>query len=150
MKTLVLGLGNPILSDDGIGIKLAREIKKRINDVDVIEASAAGFRIIDQILGYDKIILIDAIKTGKWKIGSLHLYKPEDFKKTKHGSSVHDIGFFQALEIYRNEGEKVPEVIKIYGIEVELTDVFSEEFTAELEKAFPQILERIISENFSE
>jgi len=149
MKTLVLGLGNPILSDDGVGIKVAREIKKRVEGVDVQEASAAGFRIVDQIVGYDKLILIDAIQTGESEVGALNLFKPEDFQETKHSTSTHDIGFFQALDIYKREGEKVPEEIKIYGIEVEQTDVFSEKFTPKVENAFPAIVNQIIKENFS-
>ncbi|MCK4338899.1 MAG: hypothetical protein KAW87_02775 [Candidatus Cloacimonetes bacterium] len=51
MKTLVLGLGNPILTDDGVGIRIANEIKKNCKDIDVIEASAAGLRIIDDVIG---------------------------------------------------------------------------------------------------
>jgi len=149
MKTLVLGLGNPILSDDGVGNKVAREIKKRVEGVDVQEASAAGFRIVDQIVGYDKLILIDAIQTGESEVGALNLFKPEDFQETKHSTSTHDIGFFQALDIYKREGEKVPEEIKIYGIEVEQTDVFSEKFTPKVENAFPAIVNQIIKENFS-
>ena len=149
MKTLVLGLGNPILSDDGVGNKVAREIKKRVEGVDVQEASAAGFRIVDQIVGYDKLILIDAIQTGESEVGALNLFKPEDFQETKHSTSTHDIGFFQALDIYKREGEKVPEEIKIYGIEVEQTDVFSEKFTPKVKNAFPAIVNQIIKENFS-
>ncbi len=149
MKTLVLGLGNPILSDDGVGIKIARKIKQKVEEVDVKEASAAGFRIVDQIIGYDKLILIDAIQTGNYKPGSIHLFKTEDFNNTKHSTSTHDIGFFQALEIYKREGEKVPDKIKIYGIEVEQTAVFSEEFTSEVKKSFPKIVKQIIEDNFS-
>ncbi|MBS3741123.1 MAG: hydrogenase maturation protease [Candidatus Cloacimonetes bacterium] len=149
MKTLVLGLGNPILSDDGVGIMVAREIKKRVKGVDVQEASAAGFRIVDQIVGYDRLILIDAVQTRESEVGSLHLYKPEDFQETKHSTSTHDIGFFQALDIYKREGERVPEEIKIYGIEVEQTDVFSEKFTPKVKNALPAIVNQIIKENFS-
>lgn len=150
MKTLVLGLGNPILSDDGVGIKIARKIKNKVKGIDVQEASAAGFRIVDQIMGYDKLILIDAIQTGESAVGTLHSFIPEDFQETKHSTSTHDIGFFQALDIYRREGEQVPEEIKIYGIEVEQTDVFSEKLTPKVEKAFAGIVKQIIAENFSE
>ncbi|HMA62279.1 MAG TPA: hydrogenase maturation protease [bacterium] len=149
MKTLVLGLGNPILSDDGIGIKAARAIKKRVKDIEVVEASAAGFRIVDQILGFDKLILIDAIQTKNWQTGTIHKLKPENFKNTKHSSSTHDISFFQALDIYRENGEAVPADIEIYVVEVEQTDVFSEKLTAEVEKALPEVVNKIIKDNFA-
>ncbi|MFC1927886.1 hydrogenase maturation protease, partial [Chloroflexota bacterium] len=65
MKALVLGIGNPILSDDGVGIKVAREVEKNLNDpqITVSEASAAGLSLLDSILGYDRVIIVDAIQT---------------------------------------------------------------------------------------
>lgn len=149
MKTLVLGLGNPILSDDGIGIKVARAIKKKVHNVEVVEASAAGFRIVDQIIGFDKLILIDAIQTKNWQPGTIQKLTPEDFKNTKHSNSTHDISFFQALDIYRENGETVPEEIKIYVIEVEQTDVFSEELTPRVAQALSKAVNKIIRENFA-
>jgi len=71
VKTLVLGLGNTILSDDGVGIHIARRIKEKLPGIDVIEASAAGFRVVDEIIGYDKLILIDSIRTKNGQSGNL-------------------------------------------------------------------------------
>ena len=65
MKTLVVGLGNPILTDDGVGVKVAYEVEKVVSstsrqDIDVIEASAGGLRLMELMIGYDRLILIDA------------------------------------------------------------------------------------------
>ena len=81
MRTLVLGLGNTILTDDGVGIRVAFEIEKLCSEPDVLEASAAGFRIVDDIIGYEKLILIDSIKTGNAKPGTLFKFTLEDFEK---------------------------------------------------------------------
>ena len=159
MKTLVLGLGNPILTDDGVGIRIANEIKKNCKDIDVIEASAAGFRIIDEIIGYDKLILIDSIKTGNAKPGTVYKFSVNDFQpvadeplayeKTLHYSSPHDISLFNALKIIKEHNEKIPSQIEIYAVEVEDILTFSEKCTNDVEKAIPEIVKKIIKEQFA-
>ena len=146
MKTLVLGLGNPILSDDAVGIRIARELKKELTDVDVVEASTAGFRIVDEIIGYDKLIIVDSIKTGKAKPGTLFKFNVSDFKETLHFSSPHDISFFDALEIMKKQNEKLPSQIDIYALEVKDTNNFSEKCTLEVETAIPIATREIIED----
>lgn len=148
MKTIVLGLGNPILSDDGVGIRIAKEIGEKCKDVDVAEASAAGFRIIDEIIGYDKLIIVDSIKTDKAKPGTLYKFALNDFEKTLHISSPHDISLFDAFEIVKKQNVKLPSQIEIYAIEVEDTSTFSERCTDDVEAVIPHAAKRIIKEQF--
>ncbi len=145
MKTLVLGLGNTILSDDGVGIRIAQEIKKKCKNIDILEASAAGFRVIDEIIGYEKLILIDSIQTGNSKPGTLHKYSFDDFK-TKHHSQPHDISLFEAYDIIKKHGDKLPTVIEIYAVEVLDTSTLSEKCTPKIEAAIPKITQKIIEE----
>ena len=63
MKTLVLGIGNPIVTDDSVGLKVARLIKERRPELDVVEACAGAMGIFDYVIDQDKVILIDSIKT---------------------------------------------------------------------------------------
>lgn len=146
-KTLVLGLGNTILSDDGVGIHIAFEIGKKCKEIDVLEASAAGFRVIDEIIGYEKLILIDSIKTGKAKPGEVHRFTFEEFSRTLHHSSPHDISLFEAFDIMKREKADLPQDIKVYAVEVCDTSTFSEECTAEVARVIPEIAEIIIKEN---
>ena len=147
MKTLVLGLGNTILSDDGVGIHIAFEIGKECKNIDVLEASAAGFRVIDEIIGYEKLILIDSIKTGKAEPGFLHKFTFDEFSRTMHHSSPHDISLFEAFDIMKNENADLPSDIKIYAVEVCDTFTFSEKCTAEVAKAIPKVAKIVIEEN---
>ncbi|MDO9578076.1 MAG: hydrogenase maturation protease [Candidatus Cloacimonadales bacterium] len=147
MKTLVLGLGNTILSDDGVGIHIAFEIEKKCKNIDVLEASAAGFRVIDEIIGYEKLILIDSIKTGKAEPGELHRFTFAEFSRTMHHSSPHDISLFEAFDIMKKEKADLPTDIKVYAVEVTDTSTFSESCTDEVAKAIPQIVEILIEEN---
>ncbi|MEA3475664.1 MAG: hydrogenase maturation protease [Candidatus Cloacimonadota bacterium] len=146
MKTLFLGLGNPILTDDGVGIRIAKEIGEKCKNVDVAEASAAGFRIIDEIIGYDRLIIIDSIKTGKARPGTLHKFLVNDFAKTLHLSTPHDISLFEAFKVVRKENVKLPSQIEIYAMEVEDTSTFSEKCTELVESAIPKTVQQIMKE----
>lgn len=147
MKTLVLGLGNTILSDDGVGIHIAFEIEKKCKNIDVLEASAAGFRVIDEIIGYEKLILIDSIKTGKAEPGELHRFTFNEFSRTMHHSSPHDISLFEAFDIMKKENADLPKDIKVYAVEVEDTSTFSESCTAKVADVIPKIAKIVIEEN---
>ncbi|MDA3814049.1 MAG: hydrogenase maturation protease [Candidatus Cloacimonetes bacterium] len=147
MKTLVLGLGNTILSDDGVGIHIAFEIEKKCKNIDVLEASAAGFRVIDEIIGYEKLILIDSIKTGKTEPGELRRFTFDEFSRTMHHTSPHDISLFEAFDIMKKEKVDLPTNIKVYAVEVEDTSTFSESCTSKVEKAIPKVAEIVIKEN---
>ncbi len=145
MKTLILGLGNPILSDDGIGVHVARVIRRQRPELDVLEASAAGFRVVDEMLGYDRVILIDAIVTGKMPVGSVFELTREQFRNASHYSSPHDMGLFEAFELMKKHGAKLPEELIIIAIEVKDIDTFSENFTPQVEEALPEAVRIALS-----
>lgn len=71
MKTLVLGMGNPILCDDGVGIRVARVLleKPQLPDVTIEEFSLAGMDLLELLSGYDRAIIIDAIEADGAKPG---------------------------------------------------------------------------------
>lgn len=147
MKTLVLGLGNTILCDDGVGIHIAEYIKNKCSKTEVLEASAAGFRVVDEMIGFDKLILIDSIITNKNVPGTLYKLGPEDFSKTAHYASPHDISLFDAFKIVKEQNYHLPEEIKIYAVEVSDIETLSEQCTEEIQQVIPTIAESIIREN---
>jgi hydrogenase maturation protease len=148
MKTLVLGIGNPILSDDGAGIKVVREIGKALDDpqVTISETSAAGLSLLDSIVGYDKVIIIDAIQTKKGKVGQIYRMKPEDFSFTKHFSSPHQINLVTALELGKMLNFEMPQEISIFAVEAKDITSFSESCTPEVERAIPAAVKIVLEE----
>ena len=153
MKTLVLGIGNPILSDDGAGVLACRMLKEIISEssgfdnVDIDEENVSGLGLLDVILGYDAVILIDSIKTKNGKVGEVYKLGVDDFVNTLHLSSPHDVNFATAIEIGRkNVPEKMPKEIAIYAIEVEIVDVFGEELTEEVKRAIPKVVEMVLND----
>ena len=78
MKTLVLGLGNPLVSDDSVGLRVAAELKPLLADrpdVDVDEDYWGGLRLMERMVGYRRAIVIDAICTGA-EPGTIHRLTP--------------------------------------------------------------------------
>jgi hydrogenase maturation protease len=148
MKALVLGIGNPILSDDGVGIKVAREVEGNLNDpqVTVSETSAAGLSLLDSLLGYDKVIIIDAIQTREGKAGQIHRMKPEDFSFAKRLSSPHQINLVTALELGKMLNLTMPREITVFAVEAEDIATFSEKCTPEVEKAIPEVVGMVLED----
>jgi hydrogenase maturation protease len=148
MKTLVLGLGNPILSDDGVGIKVAQELREKLRNpqVTVAESSLAGISLLDSIVGYDEVIIIDAVQTEKGNAGQIYRMKPEDFSLTKHFTSPHQINLLTALELGKMLDLAMPKQITIFAVEAKNITSFSEKCTPEVEQAIPEVVKMVLEE----
>ncbi|GAH90757.1 unnamed protein product, partial [marine sediment metagenome] len=102
MRTLVLGIGNPILGDDGIGFHIAQELAKEINDenIDVKDTSVNGLNLLELIVGYDKLIVIDAIMTEDEKVGEIYRLKPRNSSETAWSTiSLHHLNLATTIQI---------------------------------------------------
>lgn len=148
MNTLVLGLGNPILTDDSIGHWVAKEIRGRVNHpgITVAETSLSGLSLLDLLAGYDRAIIIDAIQTVGGKAGQIYRIEPEAFTATRNAGSPHDVDFTTALKLGSQLKLDMPSKIDIFGIEVVDTCTFSEECTPEVKEAIPACVEMIMQE----
>ena len=148
MKTLVLGLGNPILTDDGVGPQVAKDLEGRLNqqEITVMEGSLGGLNLLDLLVGYDRAIIIDAIETVGGKAGQIYRLDLEAFDATRHAASVHDINFATALELGKRLGLALPQQIDIFAIEVVDTSRFSEKCTPKVSEAIPLCVETIVQE----
>jgi len=146
MNTLILGLGNLILTDDGVGIKIARKLKEENPELEVIETSEAGMAILDHIAGYDKLIIIDSIKTERGKPGELHKLELEDLKPAKDFTSSHGLDIATAFQLGQRLGYRMPNFISIYAVDIRDNSTFGEECTQEVEERIPFITKQIIEE----
>lgn len=148
-KTIVVGLGNPILSDDGVGIKVAGRLKNLLSgntEIDVIELYAGGINLMDAITGYEKAVIVDAMVTGGNKPGTVSFLPVSDLAVTKNIVSSHDTNLSTALEVGKSLGLSLPSDISIIGIEAKETEVFGEELTEDVAKAVPAAVERVMTE----
>lgn len=144
MKTLILGIGNPILTDDGIGIRVAQQINKQKKEVDVAETSEAGLSLLEFVGDYDKLIIVDSIKTGKGKPGELYKFSLEDLSPASGFSSSHGLDMATAFKLGESVGYKMPQYISIYAVEVEDNTTFGEGCTKSLEERIPELALQIV------
>jgi hydrogenase maturation protease len=148
MKTLVLGLGNPLLRDDSIGLRVAQELRGQFDgdpDIEVSEDYWGGLRLMERMIGFDRAIIIDAILADS-EPGTIHLLSPDDIP-TQRSASAHDVNLPTALEFGRRAGAQLPPASEITLIGIEAADVqtFDESLTPELERALPHAVEAVLS-----
>lgn len=146
MKTLVLGLGNPILSDDAVGIRIAQGLKEKTPAQDVVGTSEAGIALLDYALGYDKLVIIDSIMTEKGKPGELYKLELEDLKPGMSLSSSHGVDIATAFTLGQKLGYPVPRQVTIYAVEIADNTTLGEKCTQEVEERIPLIVRQIAEE----
>ena len=97
MNTVVLGLGNTVLRDDGVGIYTVRALREELGgEADIIEAELAGMDLIEMLKGYDRAIIVDAIQLNDENPGTVFRLRPDDMKITQRLASFHDMDIFTA------------------------------------------------------
>lgn len=147
MKTLVIGLGSPLLCDDSVGLKVAQEVRRRLGErvgVDVEEDVRGGLQLMERLAGYDRAIVVDAILTGA-EPGTIHQLTPEDIP-TQRSASQHDVNLPTALELGRRLGVQLPGNgdILLVGIEAEDILTFNEQCTPAVTAAIPRAVDVVL------
>lgn len=148
MKTLILGLGNPLLSDDSVGLHIINRLKELISSLDITisEASVGGLDFLELLTGFDKAIVIDAIQTEGGHPGQVYRLGPGAFKATQHASSPHDVDFATALELGKRLGIALPCDVVIFAVEAGDVTTFSEQCTPGVERAIDVVTEMVLNE----
>ena len=154
-STLILGLGNPILGDDGIGCLVADRIKtdfKSEDTIEVISASVSPLRMVDEIAGKERLIIIDSVSTGSLEPGTLFEIEPSEERSAPF--STHSFSLDQLREIGASLGLAMPRYIKMYGIEIvpprEYTSALSHCIRAKIPELVREIASRELNDQPSE
>lgn len=138
--TLVVGLGNPILGDDGVGWRVAEAVKARLDDpdVEVLCLSLGGLALMEHLAGYRRAIIVDAMTTGA-EPGSLHNLSAQEMDELsiQHTACVHDLSLSAALAMGRELGLALPEEIRIVGVEAKAEFDFGETLSPAVAGAIP-------------
>ncbi len=146
MRTVILGLGNPLLHDDGAGIEAVRLVQEgwthNDGNLEFKTASVGGIRILDEITGFQRAIIVDALMTGK-PAGMVTQMPVEALSGDLHASCIHDLSLQEALSLGRSLGMHLPEEIIIYGIEVADPYTLSEECSPAVQTGARQAAQRI-------
>jgi hydrogenase maturation protease len=148
--TLVVGLGNPLLGDDGLGWRAAEQIQSQAEragcPVEVDCLAVGGLSLMERLIGYQHVILIDAISTGRLPVGSIHRLTLDDLPDLAAGhlSSAHDTTLPTAFRVGRALGMPLPDDVAIVAVEAVMTFDFTEELTPPVAAAVPQVVRLVI------
>jgi hydrogenase maturation protease len=114
VKTLILGMGNPILSDDGVGIHIARSLEGVVPDAAVVTTTMIDLQLLEILTDYDRVFIVDALLSCGDEIGTVKKLTPE--QGTRHLFSSHGLHFFELLKLGQELHYRLPEIGGIYGI----------------------------------
>jgi len=143
MKTLVLGLGNDILADDAVGVLAARALTDKLNErADVKETSEHGIALLDHLLGYERVILIDAIQTGSHEPGTIIEIDPDSLSAV-YAPSPHYAGLPELLAIARQLKLDFPRQFRIFAVEVADPLTIGGEMTPAVRAAIGELCNRV-------
>jgi hydrogenase maturation protease len=145
-RILVLGIGNLLLSDEGVGIHAIRELQKLppVKNVEILDGGTGGFELIVNFTGMDKIIIIDAFKADL-PAGTVVQSRAEDLRFAEEDKlSVHQNGL-QELIFHAKNLDPPPEII-LYGIVIKNCQLFSTELTSEVRAGLPALISMILKE----
>ena len=154
MRTILIGLGNPILGDDAVGWKVVEQVEQQLQQLqheiqgnfDIAYLSVGGLGLMEHLIDYDRAIIVDAIFSGKDAPGTISTQMLEDvFDATSgHTISVHDTSLQDAINLALKIGVQMPKKLIVVGIETDSINNFSEELTPNVAVAIPRAVEIVM------
>ncbi|SMB98886.1 hydrogenase maturation protease [Thermanaeromonas toyohensis ToBE] len=117
----IIGCGNPLAGDDGVGLKVIEELKRwgLPPGVRLISAGLPGLTILDLMRGADQVIIVDAVEAGQKPGTVIHCKETDLARVTFRSLSLHNIGIAEALSLGRLvEPEAFPRRLDIVGVQI--------------------------------
>ncbi|MCK5038275.1 MAG: hydrogenase maturation protease [Thermoplasmata archaeon] len=146
MKQAIIGIGNPLMGDDGAGIAVLNKLKGRKSelpeDIDYVEMGTGGINLVHVIADYDRVVIIDAAQFGG-QPAEVRKFRPDEVQTLKtQGYSLHDWDLFTSLDISKRMGE-LPE--EIWVISVQMIDASPvDHMTSQVEEAVEEMVGLVI------
>jgi hydrogenase maturation protease len=158
MKTLIIGLGNPILGDDGVGWVVAEQVRLVLSDhhsktldpqsVEVDCVSLGGLSLMERLTGSERVVLVDAIFTGTKPVGTVSQFTLKDLPDLTagHSASAHDTSLRNALNVGRGMDILLPEDENVIIVAIEAENVydFSQELSPAVAAAVPLAVQAVL------
>jgi hydrogenase maturation protease len=117
---MVLGLGNDILTDDAIGLRVAAAVGGLVTgspDIEVKATTEMGLALLDEIAGREAVVLVDSVQTGEAPPGHIHEVSAEELSRILT-TSPHFLGIGETLALGAMLGLEMPRHVRIFAIEV--------------------------------
>lgn len=142
-KTIILGIGNPLLQDDRAGLEVLEKLEERNVDAELYDVYTVGFEIIDRVKGFDRAICVDACKLGH-NPGDILEVELDDIFTNATICNSHAITLGSTLKVgYEVFPEEMPSELKIVLIEIEKCEEFDAKCTPKVQAAVEKVVDRI-------
>lgn len=143
----MIGLGNPIACDDGVGLRVVQRVRFLVADrpeLDIREDYWGGLRLMEHMIGYDRAIIVDAICT-RAPPGTIHRLSVHSMS-TQKSASAHDVNLPTALAFGRRAGAHLPpdDQIRLVAIEAAEVEMFGDQCTPAVSAAIPHAVQEVI------
>lgn len=144
-RVLLLGLGNDILTDDAVGLRVVAQLRDSLAGhpaIEVLETTEMGLALLDFMTGHAAVVIVDSIQTGRAAPGTVHELDAAALQQLT-GRTPHFVGVAETLALGRQLGLAMPERVMIFAIEVEDPFTLGTALTPAVQKALPGIVERV-------
>jgi hydrogenase maturation protease len=147
---LVIGLGNPILGDDGVGWRVADLVEARLGadagDVRVERAALGGLALMERLVGARRAILVDAMETGSVPVGTVRCLSLAEVgcREAAHLDSAHDAPLTVAIAAGRALGADLPADVSVVAVEALHVDTFSDDLSPAVAAAVPAAVAAVL------
>ncbi|HYB59119.1 MAG TPA: hydrogenase maturation protease [Candidatus Acidoferrales bacterium] len=149
-KTIkILCAGNYLMADDGVAIHILEKLEHmHMDDVELVNAGVGGLAILDYMENADEVIIIDAVRGGGGKPGSIYRFTDTELPPANlFMISLHDLNLVDTLSLGREiQPELMPEHINIVGIEVERVEGICTNLSPKVETAVDTVIELVLEE----
>ncbi|MBM4059922.1 MAG: hydrogenase maturation protease [Planctomycetes bacterium] len=142
-RVVVLGLGNPLLRDDGVGPELAARVHALLGGgCELRQEAVGGIELLEILGGFDSAVVIDAIRSEAGEPGELYRLDLTGSRVPVPGNA-HAFGLLEAIELGRRLGLPMPARLRVYAVEVADPFTFGTAFTPAVAAALPELARRI-------
>lgn len=149
-KTVLMGVGNLLLKDEGIGVHVIQEMQKldMPQNIELIDGGTGGLDIIYLVGDAERLIVVDAVDSGS-EPGTIFKLNPEDVNSTpgENQMSLHQVGLLEVLAMVKQMTD-CKEII-IVGVQPKEID-WGMELTPELEEKVPEIIDVVLKETYNQ
>lgn len=151
MRALILGLGNHTFAGTQVGLDVARGLHAVLDDrdVDIIEAPATGMDLLEIAAGYDKVVVVDSIRSGEGDVGELRKLGLTDLQLVPRDGGAADLEYRATVEVDQATGRVVPLEISIYAIEMG-EGSGRDDVDDAIREAVPRLVAQIAREEFGQ
>lgn len=145
---VVVGIGNPILTDDAVGLVVARRVHELLDlpGLELRELCAGGVELMEVIFGFRAAVIIDAIMTRRGEPGTLYRIDITQANPAFRAGASHEIGLVEGLELGRRLGMAVPDHVRLFAVEVSDPLSFGSRMSEAVAKAVPEAAAAIAAE----